>query len=282
MIGCILLFEIKHLREVVLTKFAHEIDYKITGDDVQFVEIELDPNESAIAEAGSMLYMDDTIKMTTIFGDGSNQDETSGIMGSLLGAGKRLITGESLFTTAFTNNGMGKERVAFSAPHPGKIIPVDLSQIGGTLICQKDAFLCAAKGVSIGIAFQKKILTGLFGGEGFILQKLEGDGMAFIHAGGSIIEKELQAGQSIKVDTGCVVAMHPSVDFDIQTVGGVKSALFGGEGIFLARLTGPGKVWLQSMPFSHLAAQIVSRAGLSTSSKGSNALESLANILENK
>lgn len=240
---------------------AHKIDYEIHGADTQFVEIELDPNESAVAEAGALLCMDDGIEMTTIMGDGSNAAEHSGILGGLLGAGKRLLTGESLFMTIFTNMGRGKKRVAFAAPYPGKIIPMDLEEQGGELICQKDAFLCAAKGVSIGIAFQKRIMAGLFGGEGFILQKLEGGGLTFIHAGGTIFERELSEGQVLRVDTGCVVALQPSVAFEIQAVRGIKSALFGGEGLFLARLTGPGKAWLQSMPFSHLAAQIVGRAG---------------------
>ncbi|MEM7616880.1 MAG: TIGR00266 family protein [Pseudomonadota bacterium] len=261
---------------------ADEVDYEIQGTDTQFIEIELDPNESAVAEAGSMLCMDDGIEMNTIFGDGSNEEKKSGILGTLIGAGKRLVTGEGLFMTVFTNQGHGKKRVAFAAPYPGKIIPMDLSQQGGLLICQKDAFLCAAKGVSLGIAFQKNIMSGIFGGEGFILQKLEGDGLTFIHAGGTIFEKKLEAGQSLRVDTGCVVAFQPSVSFDIKTVPGVKSALFGGEGIFLAHLTGPGNVWLQSMPFSHLAAQIVGKSGHSTGSTGNNPLENIVNILESR
>jgi len=258
---------------------AHEIDYIIGGDDCQYVEIELDPNESAVAEAGAMLFMDEDICMTTIMGDASSQDENRGIIGTLLGAGKRLLTGEGLFMTVFTHQGNGKARVAFAAPHPGKVLAMNLAEQQGTLLCQKDAFLCAAKGVSLGIAFQRKIMSGLFGGEGFVLQKLEGDGMVFIHAGGNIFEKELKDGEALLVDTGCVVALQPSVDFSIQTVGGVKSALFGGEGMFLARLSGPGKVWLQTLPFSHLAAQIASRIPRGTSN---NALEGVSNMFERR
>ena len=234
------------------------IDYEIFGSEMQFVEVELDPGEAAIGEAGVMMYMQDGIQMDTVFGDGSQQ--TGGFMGKLLGAGKRLLTGESLFTTVFHNEGNGKRRVAFAAPYPGKIIPVDLTEVGGTLICQKDSFLCAAKGVSLGIAFQKKIGTGLFGGEGFIMQKLDGDGMAFIHAGGTLRELTLAPGETLRVDTGCVVAFQPSVDFDIQFVGKIKSAIFGGEGLFFATLSGPGKVWLQSLPLSRLANRIIMSA----------------------
>ena len=241
------------------SRTAHEIDYAIHGEEMQFVEIELDPEESAIAEAGSMMFMDNDINMTTVFGDASAKDDEGGFMGKLLGAGKRLITGESLFTTVFTHNGRsGKKKVAFASPYPGKIIPVDLKSLGGTVICQKDAFLAAAKGVSIGIHFQKKIGVGLFGGEGFIMQKLEGDGLAFLHAGGMIVKKELKQGEQLKVDTGCLVALDSSVNYDIETVGGVKSAIFGGEGFFLAKVTGPGTVWLQSLPFSRLAGKIYS------------------------
>lgn len=234
------------------------IDYEIFGAEMQFVEVELDPGEAAIGEAGAMMYMQDNIQMDTVFGAGSQQ--TSGFMGKLLGAGKRLLTGESLFTTVFHNEGSGKRRVAFAAPYPGKIVPVDLAEVGGTLICQKDSFLCAAKGVSLGIAFQKKIGTGLFGGEGFIMQKLDGDGMAFIHAGGTLHEKVLAPGETIRVDTGCVVAFQPSVDFDIKYVGKIKSAIFGGEGLFFATLSGPGKAWLQSLPLSRLANRIIMSA----------------------
>jgi uncharacterized protein (TIGR00266 family) len=236
----------------------HEIDYKVFGDAMQFVELELDPNEAAIAEAGGMMYMDDGIEMQTIFGDGSRQ--SSGFLGSLLGAGKRLLTGESLFMTVFHNRGGGKKRVAFGAPFPGKIIPVHLAEIGGELIAQKDSFLCAAKGVSVGIAFNKKIGAGFFGGEGFIMQRLQGDGWAFLNAGGNIYERQLAPGELLRVDTGCVVAFEPMVDFDIQFVGGIKSALFGGEGLFFATLRGPGKIWLQSLPLSRMANRIVAAA----------------------
>ncbi len=231
----------------------NEVDFEIFGEEMQFVEVELDPGESAVAEAGGMMYMSDGIQMETIFGDGRS---TGGFMDQLLGAGKRILTGESLFMTVFHNPGSGKQRVAFAAPHPGKIVPVNLSEMGGKLICQKDAFLCAAKGVSIGIDFQKKIGVGLFGGEGFIMQRLEGDGMAFLHAGGTIVLRELKAGQTLRVDTGCIVGLEASVNYDIQFVGGVKSAIFGGEGFFFAKLSGPGKVWLQSLPFSRLAGRI--------------------------
>jgi uncharacterized protein (TIGR00266 family) len=235
---------------------AHEIDFKIYGNEMQFVEVMLDPGESAVAEAGGMMFMTPGIKMETIFGDGSAKPQGSGIMGALLGAGKRLLTGESLFMTVFTNAGSGVHRVAFAAPYAGKILPMDLSKLGGTLICQKDSFLCAAKGVSIGIAFQKKLGVGLFGGEGFIMQKLEGDGLVFCHAGGTVHAYDLAPGETLRVDTGCLVALQPSVNYDVQLVGGVKTALFGGEGLFFATLTGPGKVWLQSLPLSRLADRI--------------------------
>lgn len=236
----------------------HEVDYRIFGEEMQFVEIELDPQEAVVAEAGGMMYMEEGIEMETIFGDGSNQN--SGFLGSLMSAGKRLITGESLFMTVFLNRGVGKQRVSFGAPYPGKIIAVHLSEIGGELITQKDSFLCAAKGVSIGIAFQKRLGAGLFGGEGFIMQRLQGDGWAFVHAGGTLYERELGPGETLRVDTGCVVAYSSSVNFDIQYVGKIKSALFGGEGLFFATLRGPGKVWLQSLPLSRLAGRIVSAA----------------------
>jgi uncharacterized protein (TIGR00266 family) len=236
----------------------HEVDYKIYGDDMQFVEVELDPQEAAIAEAGGMMFMEDGIQMETIFGDGSQP--TGGFMGALLGAGKRLLTGESLFMTVFHNEASGKRRVAFGAPYPGKILPVPLNEIGGELIAQKDSFLAAAKGVSVGIAFQKKLGVGLFGGEGFIMQRLQGDGLAFIHAGGTLYERTLAAGERLRVDTGCIVAFQPSVGYDIQMVSGVKSALFGGEGLFFATLQGPGRVWLQSLPFSRLARRIYAAA----------------------
>lgn len=230
------------------------VDYEIFGNEMQYVEVELDPGEAAIGEAGAMMYMQDGIEMDTVFGDGSQQ---GGFFGKVLGAGKRLLTGEGLFTTIFHNEGRGKRRVAFAAPYPGKIIPVQLSAIGGTLICQKDSFLCAAKGVSLGIAFQKKLGVGLFGGEGFIMQKLEGDGLAFVHAGGTLKELVLSPGESLRIDTGCIVAFQPTIDFDIKYVGKVKSAIFGGEGLFFATLTGPGKVWLQSLPLSRLANRII-------------------------
>lgn len=233
------------------------IDYQIHGADMQFVEIELDPQEAAIAEAGAMMYMEDGIEMETIFGDGSAQSKGSGFLGKLMGAGKRLITGESLFTTIFGNQATGKRKVAFSAPYPGKIIPVDLRTVGGTLICQKDAFLCAARGVSLGIAFQKKLGVGLFGGEGFIMQKLDGDGLAFVHAGGTLLERTLKPNETLRVDTGCIVALQQSVSYDIQFVGKIKTAFFGGEGLFFATLRGPGKIWLQSLPLSRLADRIV-------------------------
>lgn len=261
---------------------AHEIDYDILGEEMQYVEVELDPGESAVAEAGSMMYMDDEISMSTIFGDGSVKDDQGGFLGKMLGAGKRLITGESLFTTVFTHTGSsGKKHVAFASPYPGKIIPVDLSTIGGTIICQKDAFLSAAKGVSIGIHFQKKIGVGLFGGEGFIMQKLEGDGKAFLHAGGTIIKKELAAGETLRVDTGCLVALLPSVHYDIEFVGGIKSALFAGEGFFYAKLTGPGPVWLQSLPFSRLAGRIHAAMPSQGGSKGEGSiLGGLGNLID--
>ncbi|MDQ7008313.1 MAG: TIGR00266 family protein [Acidobacteriota bacterium] len=240
------------------SKVADEIDYKLFGEDMQFVEIELDPGESAVAEAGAMMYKDATVKMETVFGDASQAQR--GFMDKLVGAGKRLLTGESLFMTVFTHEGSGKAHCAFAAPYPGTIIPVSLLDHGGRLICQKDSFLCAAKGVSIGLHFQRKILTGLFGGEGFIMQKLEGDGLAFLHAGGTVVERQLAPGETLHVDTGCIVGMQESIGFDIQQVGGIKSMLFGGEGMFFATLQGPGKVWLQSLPFSRLAGRMLAAA----------------------
>ena len=245
----------------------HVIDYEIIGDDLQFVEVELDPGEAAVGEAGAMMYMQDGVSMDTVFGDGSAQE--GGWMGKLFGA-ELLLTGESMFTTVFVNEGQGKKRVAFAAASPGKIVPVHLRELGGALLAQKDAFLCAAKGVSLGIAFQRRLGAGLFGGEGFILQKLEGDGYVFLHAGGALVEKQLKAGEVLRVDTGCVVAFQPSVDFDIEYVGKLKSALFGGEGLFFATLTGPGHVWLQSLPFSRLADRILSQAPAATGSKSSD------------
>ncbi len=244
------------------------VDYQLHGDDMQFVEIELDPGEAAIGEAGSMMYMEDGIRMDTVFGDGSAGSGGGGLFGKLLGAGKRLITGESLFTTVYTNDGHGKRKIAFAAPYTGKIIPFDLSQHGGTLICQRDAFLCAAKGVALGIAFQRKLGTGFFGGEGFIMQKLDGDGLAFVHSGGTVLERKLAPGEVLRVDTGCVVAYTPDVDFDIQFVGGVKTALFGGEGLFFATLRGPGTVWIQSLPFARLASRIFAAAPMSQGGSG--------------
>ncbi|MDM5336678.1 TIGR00266 family protein [Fictibacillus enclensis] len=232
----------------------HEIDYKIYGDDMQFVEVELDPSETVVAEAGALMMMEDGISMETIFGDGSSQG--SGLMGKLFNAGKRMLTGESLFMTTFTNDGSGKKHVSFASPYPGKIIPMDLSEYDGKVVCQKDAFLAAAKGVSVGIELQRKLGTGFFGGEGFIMQKLEGDGMAFVHAGGTIHEKTLQPGEVLRVDTGCLVAMTRDVDYSIEMVKGVKTALFGGEGLFFATLRGPGAVWIQSLPFSRLASRV--------------------------
>lgn len=234
------------------------VDYEILGDDMQFVKIELDPGEALVAEAGSMMYLEDDIALQTIFGDGSQQQ--GGIMGALLGAGKRLLTGESLFMTVFQNQGRVKRKAAFAAPYPGKIVAVQLSELGGELLAQKDSFLVAAKGVSIGIAFTRRFGAGLFGGEGFILQKLQGDGLAFVHAGGTLEERTLGAGETLRVDTGCIVAMQNTVSYDIQMVGGIKTALFGGEGLFFATLRGPGRVWLQSLPFSRLAGRIFAAA----------------------
>jgi len=234
------------------------VDYEIKGSEMQFVEVELDPGEAAVGEAGSMMFMDAGITMDTVFGDGSQQQ--GGFFGKLLGAGKRLVTGESLFTTVYTNSGSGKQRIAFASPYPGKIMPMDLRQLGGMLICQKDAFLCAARGVSLGIYFQQKLSVGFFGGEGFIMQKLEGDGLAFVHAGGTVMKRELQPGQTLLVDTGCLVAFTPNVNFEIQYVGKIKTALFGGEGLFFAKVTGPGTVWVQSLPFSRLASRVFAAA----------------------
>ncbi len=261
---------------------AHEIDFKLYGDDMQLVEVELDPNESVIAEAGAMMYMEDGIEMETIFGDGSKKDTGKGMMGKFLGAGKRVLTGESLFMTLFTNTKSGKKHVSFAAPYPGKIISIDLSELQGKVICQKDAFLCAAKGVSIDIEFQKKLGTGFFGGEGFIMQRLEGDGMAFLHAGGTIIERDLSAGETLRVDTGCLVALAKGTHYDIQYVGNVKSAFFGGEGLFYATVTGPGKVWLQSLPFSRMADRVISSARVTGGkSKGEGSLlGGLGNLLD--
>ncbi|MFC9776381.1 TIGR00266 family protein [Paenibacillus chitinolyticus] len=256
---------------------AHEIDYIIHGSEMQYVEIELDPQESVIAEAGSMMMMEGNIGMETIFGDGSGGGGR-GLMGKLMGAGKRLLTGESLFMTVYTNNGRGKEHVTFAAPYPGKIIPMDLHALGGMLICQKDSFLCAAKGVSIGIELQRKLGAGFFGGEGFVMQKLEGDGLGFVHACGSILERELQPGEVLRVDTGCFVAMTPDVQYDIEFVKGIKTAVFGGEGLFFVTLRGPGKVWLQSLPFSRLAERVL--GGAIRGKEEGSVLGGLGNLFE--
>ncbi|MEO6329655.1 MAG: TIGR00266 family protein [Ginsengibacter sp.] len=258
----------------------HEIDYKIYGEELQFVEIELDPNETAIAESGSFLMMDSEIQMQTIFGDGS-QLQGSGLFGKLLSAGKRLLTGESLFMTAFTNIGNGKKKVSFAAPYTGKIIPLDLQLLNGKIIAQKDAFLCAAKGVSVGIEFQRRLGTGIFGGEGFIMQKLEGDGMCFVHAGGYVVERELRAGENLKIDTGCVVAYTAGIDFDIEFIKGVKNFMFGGEGLFFASLTGPGKVWIQSLPISRLAGRLMQYASVNRKEEGS-ILGGIGNLLDGR
>lgn len=238
---------------------ADDIDFAIKGEDLQFVEIELDPGESAVAEAGAMVWKDASVEMTTVFGDGSSSSG-GGFMDRLIGAGKRLVTGESLFTTVFTHHGTGKARVAFAAPTPGTILPLRLADLGGTLICQKDSFLAAAKGVQLGIAFQRRIMTGLFGGEGFVMQKLDGDGWVFVQMGGTLTERELGPGEELHVDTGCLAAFTPSVDFDLEMVRGVKTMFFGGEGLFFARLRGPGRVWIQSLPFSRLAARMLAAA----------------------
>ena len=240
---------VKHRREEGL---SDDVDYAIIGSEMQFVEIELDPGESAISEAGAMMYKDRNIKMNAILGDGSKQ----GMFGKLLGIGKKLLTDESLFTTIFTNEGDDPASVAFASPYPGNIMPVKLDSVGGSLICQKDAFLGAARGVSIGIWFQKRILTALFGGEGFIMQKLTGDGWVFVHVGGTLVERDLAPGEVLHVDTGCLAAMTSDVSMSIETVGGIKSMIFGKEGVFFARLEGPGKVWMQSLPFSRLAGRI--------------------------
>lgn len=245
---------------------SHEVDFEIHGDDMQFVEIGLDPSESVIAEAGAMMYLDDGITFETRMGDGSEPDR--GMWGKLKGAGKRMLTGESVFMTHFTNGGGGRQRVAFAAPYPGKIVPVDLSEVGGRLICQKDAFLCAALGTKVGIAFNKKLGTGLFGGEGFILQDLQGDGKVFVHAGGTVVERRLE-NTTLRVDTGCLVAFEPTIEYSIERAGNLKSMVFGGEGLFLATLTGYGRVWLQSLPFSRLADRIAPFGGGSSEDEGS-------------
>ncbi|WP_411349409.1 TIGR00266 family protein [Paenibacillus sp. WLX2291] len=264
---------------------AHEIDYEILGEEMQCVEIELDPGESVIAEAGSFMMMDQEIQMETIFGDGSNGNgQGNGLLGKLMGAGKRVLTGESLFMTVFTHAGHApKQRVTFAAPYPGKIIPLDLVQYGGKVICQKDAFLCAAKGVSIGIEFQRRLGAGFFGGEGFIMQKLEGDGKAFVHSGGHVVEKTLHAGEVLRLDTGCLVAMTAGIDYNIEMVRGVKSALFGGEGLFFATLRGPGKVWVQSLPFNRMADRILAASkGSGRTREEGSILGGLGNFLDGR
>ncbi|TAH07676.1 MAG: TIGR00266 family protein [Sphingobacteriia bacterium] len=258
-------------------KNNHEIDYRIFGEEMQYVEVELDYNETAVAEPGAFMMMEDGIVMETMFGDGSQQNTS--ILGKLLNAGKRVLTGESLFMTAFTNINQGKRRVSFASPYPGKIIPVDLSRFNNRIICQKDTFLCAAKGVNIGIEFQRKLGTGLFGGEGFIMQKLEGDGMAFMHAGGHVFDKQLNPGEVLKIDTGCIVGFTSSVAYDIQFVGGIKNTIFGGEGLFFALLTGPGTVWIQSLPVSRLAGRILQYATVHRKEEGS-ILGGLGNLLD--
>jgi len=258
---------------------SHEIDYQIFGEEMQYVEIELDPNEAVVAEAGSFMMMDSGIQMDTIFGDGSNQE--MGILGKIFSAGKRVLTGESLFMTAFLNAGQGKKQISFASPYPGKILTIDLSEIQGKFICQKDAFLCAAQGVSIGIEFSKRLGRGLFGGEGFIMQKLEGDGLAFVHAGGTLAKKQLVAGEVLKVDTGCIVGFTHTVDYDIEFVGGIKNTIFGGEGLFFATLRGPGTVYIQSLPFSRLAGRVLAALPKGGKDKGEGSiLGGLGDILD--
>ena len=260
---------------------AHEIDFEVHGEEMQYVEITLDPQEACVAEAGAFFYMDPGIEMETIFGDGSQQSEGSDFLGKLFSAGKRVLTGESLFMTVFSNQGAARQKVAFASPYPGKIVALDLKTLGGQMLCQKDAFLCAAKGISVGIAFQKRLGAGLFGGEGFILQKLDGDGLAFLHACGTILERELAPGETLRVDTGCLVAFEPRVQYDIQMVKGVKTFLFGGEGLFYATVTGPGKVWLQSLPFSRLAARVVAASGIASGRREEGSvLGPLGNLLD--
>ena len=258
---------------------CHEVDYEIIGDDLQMVEVELDPGETVVAEAGAMNYMQDGITFEAKMGDGSKPDE--GVMGKLLSVGKRVLTGESIFMTHFTNSGSGKKRVAFAAPYPGKILAMNMAELGGELLCQKDAFLAAALGTEISIALTKRLGTGFFGGEGFILQRLRGDGMTFVHAGGTIVEKELK-GESLRIDTGCIVAFTPQLEYTIERAGSLKSMVFGGEGLFLATLRGTGKAWLQSLPFSRLADRIIAHApkhGGSRKGEGS-VLGGLASMLE--
>jgi uncharacterized protein (TIGR00266 family) len=255
----------------------HEIDYRIYGEEMQYVEVELDPNETAIAEAGAFMMMEDGIQMETIFGDGSQQQ--SGLLGKLFSAGKRMLSGAGLFMTAYTNISSGKRKVSFASPYPGKIIPLDLMKLSGKIICQKDAYLCAAKGVTIDIEFQRKLGTGLFGGEGFIMQRLEGDGVAFMHAGGHVLQRDLSSGELLKIDTGCIVAFTSSVEYDIQFVGGIKNTFFGGEGVFFATLRGPGSVWIQTLPISRLASRILSYGTVTRKEEGS-ILGGLGNLMD--
>jgi len=258
---------------------CHEVDYEIFGNDMQIVEVELDPGETVIAEAGAMNYMEDGITFETKMGDGS--EPNSGVLGSLLNVGKRVLTGESIFMTHFTNAGAGKKRVAFAAPYPGRIVALDMAAEGGELICQKDAFLCAAFGTSLDIAFHKRLGAGFFGGEGFVLQRLRGDGKAFVHVGGTVIKRELR-NETLRVDTGCIAAFSAGVDYDIERAGGLKSMVFGGEGIFLATLSGTGTVYLQSLPFSRLAERVV-KAALPGGSKGEgSALGGLGDMFGDK
>ncbi len=259
---------------------SHEIDYRIFGEEIQAVEIELDPNETAVAESGSFMMMGEGIQMSTIFGDGTGQEK--GFMGKLFAASKRMLSGESLFMTAFTNNGSQKQQVTFAAPYPGKIIALNLAQLGGKIIAQKDSFLCAAQGVIIGIEIQRKLGTGLFGGEGFIMQKLEGDGLAFVHAGGLVIERELKPGEMLRVDTGCIVAFTSGVSYDIEFVKGVKNVIFGGEGLFFATLRGPGKVWVQTIPISRLASRILSFGSPVGNKEEGSILGGFGNLLDGK
>ena len=262
-------------------KTNHEIDYKIFGEELQYVEIELDPQETVIGEPGGFMMMDADIQMNTIFGDGSPASNNGGLLGMLMSAGKRLLVGENLFMTAFTNQGQGKKRVSFAAPYTGKIIALDLAAYNGKIIAQKDAFLCAAKGVSVGIEFQRRLGTGIFGGEGFIMQKLEGDGMAFVHAGGYVTERTLQPGEVLKIDTGCVVAYTAGIDFDIEFIKGIRNFMFGGEGLFFASLRGPGKVWIQSLPISRLAGRLM-QYGMGQRKEEGSVLGGLGNLLDGR
>ena len=259
----------------------HEIDYKIFGEVLQYVEIELDPKEKVIGEPGVFMMMDADIQMNTIFGDGSPASNNGGLLGMLMSAGKRLLVGENLFMTAFTNQGQGKKRVSFAAPYTGKIIALDLAAYNGKIIAQKDAFLCAAKGVSVGIEFQRRLGTGIFGGEGFIMQKLEGDGMAFVHAGGYVTERTLQPGEVLKIDTGCVVAYTAGIDFDIEFIKGIRNFMFGGEGLFFASLRGPGKVWIQSLPISRLAGRLM-QYGMGQRKEEGSVLGGFGNLLDGR